>query len=248
MEKFVLVHGSWHGPWCWRLIVEKLRAAGHLVETPQLQMVGPDEAGLELIDLDTYVDAVLDAARRLGGNVTVVGHSMSGAVVQFAVEREPMLFHRSVFLAAFVLQNGETIAQQLLGNGSSILSESRHRSVSGKSTRIDPDKATDLLYAQADPVAATDAISRLRWQPTFISHMPMATSQNYGSVPSSYIVCLQDMSIDPELQMQMATQAQIEDITQIDSDHSPMLSHPKQLTELLISLANPHTDPTRRKK
>jgi len=83
MAAFVLVHGAWHGGWCWRRVAPKLRSAGHEVFTPTLTGLGErahlarPEVGLETHVRD--VSAVLDFEDLR--DAVVVGHSYAGMVI-----------------------------------------------------------------------------------------------------------------------------------------------------------------------
>ena len=61
MAAYVLIHGAWHGGWCWDKVAELLRKAGHSVGTPDLPGHGADTTPLDLITLERYVDRALEA-------------------------------------------------------------------------------------------------------------------------------------------------------------------------------------------
>nr|MDP9496025.1 alpha/beta fold hydrolase [Actinomycetota bacterium] len=99
---FVLVHGAYHGAWCWDLVAELLVERGHRVVSMDLPIEDP-AAGL----LD-YRDAVLAAGEGLAAPV-VVGHSMAGAVIPLVAASWPNA--RLVFLSAFVPWPGKSLNQ-----------------------------------------------------------------------------------------------------------------------------------------
>jgi len=108
---FVLVHGAWHGGWCWRRVVPLLREAGHEVHTPTLTGLG-ERAHLARpdTDLDTHVSDVqmLLEAEELQ-NVVLVGHSYAGMVITGVADRVPQRIRRLVYLDAFVPENGKAL-------------------------------------------------------------------------------------------------------------------------------------------
>jgi len=85
---YVLVHGAWHGGWCWKKVVPALRAAGHEVYTPTLTGLG-ERAHLAnpAIDLATHIADVVNLleAEELA-KVVLVGHSYGGMVVTGVAE------------------------------------------------------------------------------------------------------------------------------------------------------------------
>ena len=104
MSAFVLVHGAWHGGWCWDRVAPHLRAAGHEVHAPTLTGLSERAHLLSpLVGLETHVE---DVVRLLDGldrpDVVLVGHSYAGQVVTAAADRRPGLVAARVYLDAFV--------------------------------------------------------------------------------------------------------------------------------------------------
>ena len=116
MATFVLVHGAWHGAWCWRRVARLLTRAGHEVFTPTLTGLG-ERAHLQApgIDLATHVADVVNLLRweRLS-DVVLCGHSYGGFVISGVAEVMPARIRSAVFLDAFLPENGDTI-QKLTG-------------------------------------------------------------------------------------------------------------------------------------
>jgi len=112
---FVLVHGAWHGGWCWRRVADRLRRDGHAVFTPTLTGLGERSHLLRPgIDLATHVADIVNVMRweRLS-DVVLCGHSYGGFVISGVAEEMHSLTRSIVFLDAFVPENGNTI-QKLL--------------------------------------------------------------------------------------------------------------------------------------
>jgi pimeloyl-ACP methyl ester carboxylesterase len=111
MSTYVLVHGAWHGGWCWRDVAEPLRAAGHRVLTPTLTGLG--ERAHEFrpdVGLRAHVDDVVDLLRgRDLRDVVLVGHSYAGLVVRAAADREPARIARLALVDGWVGPDGTSI-------------------------------------------------------------------------------------------------------------------------------------------
>lgn len=111
MATYVLVHGAWHGGWCWRDVAALLRAEGHHVLTPTLTGLGERAAELRPdIGLSTHVDDVVEVLR--SGDlreVVLVGHSYSGLVVREAADREPTRIGRLVLVDGWVGPDGASM-------------------------------------------------------------------------------------------------------------------------------------------
>jgi pimeloyl-ACP methyl ester carboxylesterase len=109
---FVLIHGAWHGGWCWRRVADLLATAGHRVFAPTLTGLGERShlanAG---VDLSTHVTDVVNVLKweRLD-DVVLVGHSYAGFVISGVAERMPAAIASLVFVDAFVPENGDTVA------------------------------------------------------------------------------------------------------------------------------------------
>ena len=111
MTTFLLVHGAWHGGWCWRRVADILRREGHAVFTPTLtglgeraHLAGPD------IDLDCHINDVLGVLNMEELNdVVICGHSYGGQVITPVLDRCVELFRAAVWLDAFVPEDGQSL-------------------------------------------------------------------------------------------------------------------------------------------
>jgi pimeloyl-ACP methyl ester carboxylesterase len=110
-KTYVLVHGAWHGGWCWKRVTPLLRAAGHDVYTPTLTGLG-ERAHLGGLDtnLDVHIQDVLMTiqAEELS-DIILVGHSYAGMVVTGVADRIPSLIKHLIYLDAFVPENGKSL-------------------------------------------------------------------------------------------------------------------------------------------
>jgi pimeloyl-ACP methyl ester carboxylesterase len=110
-KTFVLVHGAWHGGWCWCRVADRLRASGHIVFTPTLTGLGERAHLLHPdIDLSLHVADVLGLIKceRLN-NIVLVGHSYGGFVISGVAEAVANKISSIVFLDAFIPDNGESV-------------------------------------------------------------------------------------------------------------------------------------------
>jgi pimeloyl-ACP methyl ester carboxylesterase len=115
MSTFVLVHGAWHGSWCWKRVRRILQQLGHEVFTPTLSGVA-DRSHLSApsINLDTHIDDVVNLIRwEELSDVVLCGHSYGGMVVTGIADRIPDKIRSLVYLDAFVPENGENLLQHV---------------------------------------------------------------------------------------------------------------------------------------
>ena len=111
IEKFVLVHGAWHGGWCWAKVARLLRDSGHEVYTPTLTGLG-DRAHLARpeVDLELHIqDVVAFLEAEELRQVTLVGHSYGGMVITGVAARAAARIGQLVYLDAFVPQAGKSV-------------------------------------------------------------------------------------------------------------------------------------------
>jgi pimeloyl-ACP methyl ester carboxylesterase len=109
MTTFVLLHGGWHGGWCWRFVAPALRHAGHNVYTPTLTGLGEREhLARPEIDLKLHVQDVVALLEMEDlQDIVLLGHSYGGMVVTGVADRCAARISRLVYLDAFVPENGK---------------------------------------------------------------------------------------------------------------------------------------------
>jgi pimeloyl-ACP methyl ester carboxylesterase len=108
---FVLVHGAWHGGWCWRRVCERLAARGHRAFAPTLTGLGERSHLLSReVGLETHIDDVVNLLRWEGlENIVLVGHSYAGLVISGVAENVGRAIESLVFLDAFVPEDGQSM-------------------------------------------------------------------------------------------------------------------------------------------
>jgi pimeloyl-ACP methyl ester carboxylesterase len=111
-KTFVLVHGAWHGGWCWRRVADLLEAKGHKVFAPTLTGLGERSHLMRAgINVSTHVTDIVNVLKweRLS-DVVLCGHSYAGFVVSGVAEQAADKISSIVFLDAFVPENGDSMA------------------------------------------------------------------------------------------------------------------------------------------
>jgi pimeloyl-ACP methyl ester carboxylesterase len=115
MATFVLVHGAWHGSWCWKRVRKALQAEGQEVFTPTLTGVGERSHLLApQVNLNTHIDDVVNLFQWEDlSDVVLCGHSYGGCVISGVADRVPDRIGELVYLDAFVLDDGESLYDTL---------------------------------------------------------------------------------------------------------------------------------------
>ncbi len=111
MATYLLVHGAWHGGWCWKRVSRLLRAAGHEVFTPTLTGLGEREHLMSPdIGLDTHVQDIVGVLEYEDlHDVILVGHSYAGMVITGVAEKTADRIAHLVYLDAFLPENGKSL-------------------------------------------------------------------------------------------------------------------------------------------
>src|SRR5512135_2022364 len=89
LSTIILVHGAWHGAWCWYKILPLLEKAGHKAIAVDLPGFGRDRTPLCEVSLQSYVDRVCAAIDEQRGRVILVAHSRGGIVISQTAEQRP---------------------------------------------------------------------------------------------------------------------------------------------------------------
>ena len=208
MARFVLVHGGWHGGWCFSWLAQELVDRGHEVASPDLPC---EEIGLTPLD---YADAVGPQP-----DAIVVGHSLGGFTIPHVDART------RVYLAALPpVERAEINKCFVEGFGGTV------RDSSGRSYWPDADTAAARMYPDCSREQSDWAFPQLRRQARL---EPVPAPFGPGDV---VIATLRDAAVKAEWQIDTA-RAHGARVIELDSGHSPFLTQPAELAQLLSSLA-----------
>lgn len=238
MSKFVLVHGSWHGAWCWDALVPLLQAKGHAVSTPDLPAHGADHTPVADVTLQSYVDCVREVVDAATEPVVLVGHSMGGVVISGVAESHPDRIKRLVYVAGFLLQDGETLLQLGQADAESLVLPNLQPSTDQSYATLRDGALDDIFYHDCDPAVASAAKARLTPEPLRPVVTPLRiTSPNFGRVPRAYVLCEHDHAITLGAQRRMLQAMPCAPVVSLPSSHSPFYSMPQGLVDALAQLA-----------
>lgn len=237
MSTYVFVHGAWHGAWCWYKVIAPLEKAGHTVVTPDLPSLGRDRTQIPEVSLDVWTQHICQILNAQKTRSILVGHSRGGIVVSQAAEQCPDRVEKLVYLAAFLLRDGESLFQLVDSDKTSSLSPNIIPSEDGNSSTVSEKAIRDVFYGESPNEDV--ALARLLLTPE--ANSPSATpihitENNFGRIPRIYIECLRDRVIPPLLQKRMYTALPCEKVLSMDTDHSPFFSKPEELVKHLSRL------------
>jgi pimeloyl-ACP methyl ester carboxylesterase len=225
----VLLHGAFHGPWCWDLLTPVLEGLGHSVLTPDLPIADPDAAA------SAYADAVIEAIDGSAEPPIVVAHSLAGLVAPLVAARRPVA--SLIFLAAIAPVPGlsadeQSASQPWVTYVPSTLQVTDH---GDDVWSLGPDTATELFFHDVPPDVAAWAAGQLGAQGYRILHETTPLTA-WPDVPMRWIVCRDDRAVDADWGRATArTRFGIEPV-EIDGGHSPFLARPLELGRLIDTL------------
>ncbi|MEU3567874.1 alpha/beta fold hydrolase [Kitasatospora sp. NPDC036755] len=214
---FLLVHGAWHGAWCWDPVREALDGDGWRSHTVDLPSTGSPDGRPAGVPDDAR--AVREGLRRIDGPVVVVAHSYGGVPATEAVAGAAGVV-RVVYVAGFQLDVGESLFSCL---GAPVPDDDSGQAPPYRDAR-------NVLFADVPEAEAERAVARLRPQSVRSFTGPVTTA-GWRTVPSSYVVCEHDRALDPARQHRLAARAG--SVHRLPSGHSPFLSMPRRLAALL---------------
>jgi pimeloyl-ACP methyl ester carboxylesterase len=225
----VLVHGSYHGAWCWDRLAPELERLGHTVTAVELPISDPAAGASE------YADAV-EAQVDWSEPPVLIGHSTGGLTIPIVAARRPV--RQLVFLAAMLPKpgmsaNDERAAEPIDGAGPSGSAE--WTDLGNDVWLVGPNTATEMFFPDAAPVDAAWAASKLRPQ----SYRPMnevTPLTTWPDVPSAYIVCRDDRAVNPDWGRRAARERLGVEPVEIDGGHSPFITRPLELAALIDAI------------
>jgi len=237
MQTFILVHGAWHGAWCWYKLIPSLEQAGHKAIALDLPAHGKDLTPANAVTLQHYVERVVQAVDAQPEPMVLVGHSLAGITISGVAERRPQRIKALVYLDGVLLGNGESFAEVAARNQPAlctVLMSNMSVSSDGTTSSVNLGKAKEIFYADCSDEDVEHAKKLLRPEPRGPRAEPIQiTDQRFGRVPRVYIECLQDKVFTPSFKKSMYTAMPCKKVYPMDTGHSPFLSAPAELARIL---------------
>jgi len=227
---YVLVHGAYQGGWIWKLVGQRLRAAGHDVYAPTLEGCGERHDQIRGgITVGTHAHEV---ARLLFyedlERVVLVGTSSGGMVVCQAAELATDRIDRLVFVDALALMPTERV--------SDIVNRPAANEVTELTTAPTRKDAEGRMFADLEPGMRAWALARYTPHPIAALEAPMGPMNFWGHHWKAAVIRCRQARNPPESHQRRTAERLKASYTEMDTGHYPMLSQPEELTRLLLSV------------
>jgi pimeloyl-ACP methyl ester carboxylesterase len=230
VSTYVLVHGAWHGGWCWDPVRERLESAGHHVTSPTLTGLGERcHLASRAIDLETHISDLLNhIAYEALNEVVLVAHSYAGFVAFGLADRNASAIGRLVLLDAFIPRDGETMADHVGSRREEYMAAAAENP-----DWLAPAPPISVLGVTGE--AAVWAEPRLTPQPVQTYLQPATVGPGMEFVASKlYIACT-----DPGLATLDESRRRIAEAgwptAELRCGHDAMIAAPDELTALLLA-------------
>ena len=233
-KTYVLVHGGYHGGWCWRPVADRLRLRGHTVYTPTLTGLG-ERSHLASCQptLQTFIEDVAQVIRcEELSDVILVGHSFAGSVVSALADTTPERLRHLVYLDAQLLLSGESPADRA---PPALIESYKERAAQNGGFAIPP--ADPSYFGITDADLADWLRTKLTAHPlqTYFDRLVLRHPLGNG-LPATYIACSRPLFAATASSRDLARQMGWS-YREFPSGHDAMLLMPHELAEMLANIA-----------
>lgn len=242
VSTYLLVHGAWHGSWCWHKVVPLLEAKGHTIVTPDLPGHGDDKTPAATVTLNDYTERICQIAGAQTEPVILLGHSMGGAAITQAAENCPGPVQALVYLCAFLPRNGDSLKSLGQQDSESLVNANIIRLADGV-LGLRPEALHGMFFENC--TEEDEAFARSRLGPQAAAPFGVrveTTADRWGRIRRYYIECTRDRAVTLKLQRKMQEHSPCQQTFSIDTDHSPFFSAPEKLADILSQIASQIAD------
>ena len=233
---YVLVHGAWHGSWCWKRVRAALQSAGHNVFTPTLTGLGErSHLNSAAVDLSTHIPDIVNLIKwEELSDVVLCGHSYAGAVIAGVADQIADRIRAMIFLDAFVLENGESFMDIVPSEVAQVLRD--QAKATGEGWKVNPIPARILGVREPRDVAWVDAQCTPQAIATFEARIKLTGSLVHIQ-DITYMFpteCHSNLLVSHERAKAKGWKIRTVD----NSGHEIMIDHPKELAKFLLEYAS----------
>ena len=243
MATFVLVHGAWHGGWCWWKVEPLLRQSGGSVYAPSLTGMGERSHLAEYIDpaainLDLHIKDVWELLESEGlEEVILVGHAYAGMVITGVAEVCPQRLDHLVYVNGVVPRDGEAMVDQLDAVRGPDFTARVRAAIDNREEFLRPPSTVEEIrrrWGITDPEDQSRVLPRLRPQSIASFAQPVRLGSSEALEISRSFILSRESGFDP-----VAERVRQSDwgLYQLDTGHDPMITKPREVAEILLRIS-----------
>jgi pimeloyl-ACP methyl ester carboxylesterase len=223
MSLFCLVHGSGQNATGWDLLVPELTRRGHEVVRMNLPTGEPEASATR------YADVIAGAIPLDRDDAVVVAHSASGMFLPLVPERRRV--RHLVFLAAVIPQIGKSLREQAMADNTMF-----NPAWLGRNPAVDEEAAREFLFHDCSPDTTNWALGTISLMYAREAILEITPLRVWPDVPSSYIVCAGDRTLQPQWSRRVARERLGVDAIELPGGHCPYVSRPGELADVLAAI------------
>jgi len=234
-KTFVMIHGSWHCGWAWQGVMRHLAGKGHVTHAPTLPGHGPQAARHGIRHQDCVRAVIAYIQERCLEDITLVGHSFGGTVVQKLVEELPDRITRMVFLDALIVEHGHCVFDVLPPEYAALFNDLAR--ASSDNSMLIPWEIWRNSFIQDAPEQLARALwEQLSPEPNQVNLDRLDLKRfDSLSIPRSYIYCRHDRALPPSyFHPRMSSRLGEFKLLEMDGSHEVMFTRPEELAERII--------------
>ncbi len=236
-KQFVLLHGAWHGGWCWQGVKKELEAKSHSCITPTMHGHKLEDNRQD-ITYDGYVKALVDVLKQQPGKVILAGHSSAGHIMQCAAPLAADKIEHLVFINSFILPHDHSqfdLVPPEVAEGMTAAAQASP----DMTVPIDEGFVRNMLMQDASQAQQDELISHLVPQPLALFTTKIdANPFNELPIPRTVIFCQDDQSLPPGAYLGMAQGLGEFNLIEVPGGHETLFVNPTVVAEALIQAAD----------
>jgi pimeloyl-ACP methyl ester carboxylesterase len=230
---FILIHGAWHGGWCWDGVIAGLEKAGYSAEAPTMPGHRPGDHRSD-IRLEDYIGKIMETIEKQAEPVILVGHSSAGFLLQCVAARIPEKIEHLIFNNAFILPDGKCQFDLVPPDVAAGMTQAAKASPDNCIPVMEDFVRNNLMAGE--PVEKQDQLlARLVPQPIALFSTPISIRGfEPGSFKKTVLYCRHDVSLPPGAFLGMAQALGQYDLIEVDLGHEGVFTSPDSIAAGLV--------------
>lgn len=237
IQDIIFLHGAWHGPWCWKALTNDFGPL-YRCHTPTMPgRLGETAKVFRKLSLHDYIDAIENFLKTLDKPVYLIAHSLAGLVATHIASHYPEKIKGLIYVAAYIPQDGQSMFELCETLNQQHMTDNMQVDIKQNQVIFDPNQVNQYFYNKC-PLSEERALSI----PIFESLCPeplkafttrVKITNNIKTVKKLYIQTTKDRILHPSCQHHLISQHQINHAVRLESDHSPFISAPRKLINMI---------------